>query len=93
MPRVPRISGAEAVRVFEKAGWQFQRQHGSHTILHREGHGEILSIPQHRELGVGLLQVQIKKAGLTVEEFIALLSAALDVGGEGSLCFRGGITP
>ena len=31
-----------------------------------------LSIPQHRELGPGLLGDQIKKAGLSVQEFIDL---------------------
>lgn len=73
MPRVPRISGAEAVRTFEKAGWRFARQTGSHIILHKEGEEATLSLPQHRELGPGLLQVQIKRAGLTVDEFIALM--------------------
>ncbi len=70
---MPRISGAEAVRAFEKAGWRFTRQTGSHVILDKDGVDATLSLPQHRELGPGLLQVQIKRAGLTVEEFIALL--------------------
>lgn len=73
MPRVPRISGAEAVRAFEKHGWRVARQSGSHVVLLREGSILSLSIPNHRELGPGLLVDQIKKAGLTVEEFIALL--------------------
>ena len=70
---MPRISGAAAVRAFEKAGWVFARQTGSHVILYREGVDITLSIPRHRELSPGLLQDQIKKAGLTVDEFIALL--------------------
>jgi hypothetical protein len=32
-----------------------------------------LSIPRHRELGPGLLSDQIKKAGLTLDEFLKLL--------------------
>ena len=32
-----------------------------------------LSIPLHRELGPGLLSSQIKKAGLSDDEFIGLL--------------------
>ena len=28
-----------------------------------------LSVPQHRELGIGLLKKLIKQTGLTVEEF------------------------
>jgi hypothetical protein len=34
---------------------------------------ESLSIPLHRELAPGLLRDQIRKAGMTVEEFIDLL--------------------
>lgn len=33
----------------------------------------ILTIPPHRELDRGLLRALIRKAGLTVEEFTALL--------------------
>lgn len=31
-----------------------------------------LSIPQHKELGIGLLKKLIKQAGLSVDEFNAL---------------------
>jgi predicted RNA binding protein YcfA (HicA-like mRNA interferase family) len=73
MPRPPAISGQEAVRAFEKAGWTAARQRGSHVVLTRPGSIFTLSIPLHSELGPGLLRDQIRKAGLTVEEFIALL--------------------
>lgn len=33
MPRLPVISGAEAVKAFERAGWRQNRQRGSHVIL------------------------------------------------------------
>jgi len=32
-----------------------------------------LSIPDHRELDRGLLRSQIRKAGITVDEFVELL--------------------
>ncbi|HEY4720243.1 MAG TPA: hypothetical protein VII92_00235 [Anaerolineae bacterium] len=35
--------------------------------------GQKLSIPLHDELGPGLLRDQIRKAGLTIEEFVKLL--------------------
>jgi len=73
MPRPPAISGQEAVRAFEKAGWTVARQRGSHVVLTRSGSIFTLSIPLHDELGPGLLRDQIRKAGLTVEEFIAFL--------------------
>lgn len=73
MPRLPRISGQEAVRAFEKAGWQVSRQRGSHVVLTKPGSIYTLSIPLHRELAAGLLRDQIRKAELTVAEFIELL--------------------
>lgn len=73
MPKPPVVSGEEAVRAFEKAGWTVARQRGSHVVLTRPGSIFTLSIPLHDELGPGLLRDQIRKAGLTIEEFITLL--------------------
>lgn len=73
MPRLPRISGHEAVRAFEGAGWQIARQRGSHVVLIKTGSVYTLSIPLHETLGPGLLRDQLRKAGLSVDEFVALL--------------------
>jgi predicted RNA binding protein YcfA (HicA-like mRNA interferase family) len=35
--------------------------------------GQIVTIPGHGELKIGLLQTAIKKAGLTIDEFQALI--------------------
>ncbi len=42
-------------------------------VLEKQGVLEHLSIPDHREVRVGTLLREIKKAGLTVAEFIELL--------------------
>ena len=73
MPKPPRVSGREAVRAFERAGWEVARQRGSHIVMTRPGSIYTLSIPDHRELGPGLLRSLIRKAGLTIEEFSELL--------------------
>jgi len=73
MPKLPQVSGKDAVKVFEKAGWNVARQKGSHIVLVRPGSIYSLSIPLHDELGPGLLRDQIRKAGLTIDEFIDLL--------------------
>lgn len=73
MPKLPLVSGKDAVQVFEKAGWKVARQKGSHMVLVKPGSIYSLSIPLHAELGPGLLRDQIRKAGLTVDEFIDLL--------------------
>lgn len=73
MPKLPRISGEEAARAFQRAGWEPARQRGSHIVLVKDGSIYTLSIPLHDNLGPGLLRDQIRKAGLTVDEFLRLL--------------------
>lgn len=70
---LPIISGREAVRAFEQNGWIVMRQQGSHIVMVKEGVAANLSIPDHKEIDRGLLRSQIRKAGLTVEEFIKVL--------------------
>jgi predicted RNA binding protein YcfA (HicA-like mRNA interferase family) len=62
------------VKALERAGWTNEGQRGSHVKLTREGNPNILSIPVHKGKPIkkGLLVDQIKKAGLTVEEFLRL---------------------
>jgi len=62
-------SGAEAVRKFQRAGWSVARQKGSHVMMTKPGYQWTLSIPQHSELGPGLLRKLIRQAGFTAEEF------------------------
>lgn len=71
-PRPRLCSGAEAVRRFKRAGWTVARQVGSHVMLVKPDYPYTLSIPQHRELGLGLLRKLIKQAQLAIEEFDAL---------------------
>jgi predicted RNA binding protein YcfA (HicA-like mRNA interferase family) len=73
MGRLGNISGREAVRAFERAGWQVAGQVGSHVVMVKSGLRVNLSIPQHRELSVGTLRALIRNAGMTVEEFLDLL--------------------
>lgn len=73
MPKLPLVSGKEAVQAFEKAGWSVAHQKGSHVVLVKPGSIYSLSIPLHDELSPGLLRDQIGKAGLTVDEFIEVL--------------------
>lgn len=62
-------SGSEAVRKFQKAGWTVVRQKGSHVMLIKPGYQWTLSIPQHKELGPGLLRKLIRQADLTIKIF------------------------
>lgn len=73
MTKLPVVSGAEAVKALERAGWRRDRQRGSQVVRLKPGHSASLSVPQHRELAPGTLRVLIRAAGITVEEFSALL--------------------
>ena len=75
MGKLPVISGKEVIRAFQKDGWFIADQEGSHVTLKKQGMPCNLSIPVHgnKDIKRGLLRKQIAKAGLTVDEFVALL--------------------
>lgn len=73
MGRLANISGKQAVKAFQKAGWQVRGQVGSHVVMTKPDVPANLSIPQHKELSVGTLRALIRNAGLTVEEFLGYL--------------------
>ena len=72
MARLPVLSGGEAVKVFERAGWTIDRQRGSHVILVKDGQPATLSVPDHKELAKGTLRSLIRAAGMTTEDFASL---------------------
>ncbi len=45
MPKLPRVSGREAIRAFQRAGWDVARQRGSHVVLIKSG--SIYNFPCH----------------------------------------------
>ncbi len=73
MGRLPNISGKEAAKAFQKAGWQLAGQVGSHLMMTKPGIRANLSAPQRKELSVGSLRALIRHTGLTVDEFLKLL--------------------
>ncbi|MCH7685849.1 MAG: type II toxin-antitoxin system HicA family toxin [Planctomycetes bacterium] len=74
MSRLPVVSGRDAVKAFKNIGYVLDHQTGSHLILRQSAppHRR-LTVPNHRELAKGTIRSLIREAGLTVEEFCALL--------------------
>jgi len=72
MSRLRLCSGAEAVKKFKRAGWNVDRQVGSHVMMVKPDYLYTLSIPQHPELGIGLLKKLLRQAALAADEFNAL---------------------
>jgi predicted RNA binding protein YcfA (HicA-like mRNA interferase family) len=75
MPRLPRVSGAEAIRALERLGFTQIRQRGSHVVLKRVGPDRVAGcvVPMHIELATGTLRSILKQAGITIDEFVAKL--------------------
>lgn len=70
MPKIPGISHKATVRALEKAGFRIARE-GKHTVLTDGAH--ILTIPRHNPINAYTLGGIVRDAGLTVDQFKALL--------------------
>jgi predicted RNA binding protein YcfA (HicA-like mRNA interferase family) len=72
--KLPVISGKEAMKAFEKAGWEFVRVGSSrHYIYKKIGMTSILSIPDHKVLDRGLLRSLIRDSYMSIDEFCHFL--------------------
>jgi len=72
---LPVVSGSEAIKALNRAGFRIVRQRGSHVRLEKRTEDKIikLTVPLHKSLKKGTLRRIITDAGLTVEEFNRLL--------------------
>ena len=70
MPKLPRLTSDELVRILVKAGWQVSRQRGSHVSLRwPEGGRRPLVVPAHgKQLKTGTLAAILRDADLSVED-------------------------
>jgi len=74
MPKLPVISGNQAIKCFGKIGYQVVRQRGSHIRMHHKSDSAKppLTIPRHKTLGKGLIRKLLRDAQLTTEDFLKL---------------------
>ena len=70
MPKVPGVNHLDAVRALEKAGFRVIRQ-GKHVVM--TNGGRIITIPRHNPVNAITMGGIVRDAGMTVEEFKALL--------------------
>ena len=71
MPKLPGVNHLAAVRALEKAGFRVVRQ-GKHVVMTKDD-GRILTIPRHNPVNAITMGGIVRDAGLTIEEFKALL--------------------
>lgn len=75
MPKIPIISGDQAIKCFKKLGYEVSRQKGSHIRMHHksDSNKKPLTIPRHGELGKGLLRKLARDIEISIEQLIELL--------------------
>jgi predicted RNA binding protein YcfA (HicA-like mRNA interferase family) len=76
MPRLPRLTAGQIIRVLEKTGFVLVRQSGSHKI-YRNASGQRVTVPYHagKILHPKTLQSILREAELSVEALIDLLDS------------------
>jgi predicted RNA binding protein YcfA (HicA-like mRNA interferase family) len=73
---LPVVNGRQVIRALMQAGFVVDRIAGSHHILkYPQDLRRTVTVPMHggRDLKRGTLRSIIRQAGLTVDEFVALL--------------------
>ena len=73
MSQLPRIAGRDCVKALGRVGFHVMSQEGSHIVLRRDEPFSQVVAPDHTELDRGTLRAIIRQAGLSVNEFLALL--------------------
>jgi len=71
--RLPRVSGRECVAALGRLGFYVKRRESSHLVLRRDVPFCQVVVPDHKELDRGTLHAILRRAGVTVDEFIAPL--------------------
>jgi len=71
MPKLPVVSGKEAIAALERIGFIVTRQRGSHVVIRKGSQGCV--VPNHKELKRGTLAGILKQASISADDFVALL--------------------
>ena len=75
MPKIPITSGKKLVKAFEMLGYEIVRQKGSHIRLLNENKLRFppITIPDHKEVSIGVMRKLIRDTKIGIEELIKLL--------------------
>jgi predicted RNA binding protein YcfA (HicA-like mRNA interferase family) len=74
MSGLPVVSGHQCLKAPQKAGFYFKRQNGSHIVVRRDDPFCQVVVPDHKVLDRGTLRAIIRQTGLSVDEFVRLVS-------------------
>ncbi len=75
MPKMPRISGKEMLKILSLFGFVVIRQKGSHVVLKKQtNNGELGTVvPMHKELAEGTIRGILKQAKISIKDFLKAL--------------------
>ena len=74
MPRLPACTPTDVIRALHRAGFFLDHSTGSHRFFRHPSRPGIVTVPFHRkDLKRGTLKGILEQAGLSAEQFIALL--------------------
>jgi len=75
MPKLPVVSGKDAIKALSKIGFEHVRTKGSHAIMNKQTEkGKItIPVPLHSELAKGTLKSIMNAAELSLEDLLELL--------------------
>jgi len=74
VPRLSPLPWRALEKVFLAAGFVFARQEGSHRSYVKPGITRPVVIPTYSEVPVSIIRTNLKTAGISREEFLALLA-------------------
>jgi len=74
-PKLPPVGCRQLVRALKRAGFEEQRQRGSHLHMRRATDGKRVTVPVHkgRTVPIGTLRAILRDADISVDEFQKLL--------------------
>ena len=73
--RLPRVDCEQLIRALKHAGFEEQRQRGSHLHLRRSSDNRRVTVPVHkgRTVPLGTLSAILRDADISIDEFRDLL--------------------
>lgn len=73
MPKISTAHYRKLVRVFEQKGFILDRQEGDHLIYVKDNIKRPIVIPMYKSVPVFIILNNLKTAGISREEYLALL--------------------
>lgn len=73
MPSIKPIHYRDLVKVFEKAGWIYQRTKGDHLIFAKTLFLRPVVIPKYKTVPVFIIKNNLRTAKISNEEYLELL--------------------